>query len=82
MTDQFIREENEKYVGYVLRSAMDPLDWDKRVRIMADLISRLQNDLPPEIKSNPPERYTSNFNEIVRAYVNSIDQFKSYVRAI
>ena len=49
---------------------------------MADLISRLQNDLPPEIKSNPPERYTSNFNEIVRAYVNSIDQFKSYVRAI
>lgn len=82
MTDQFKREENEKYVGYVLKSAMDPLDWERKVEIVRNLISRLQNYLPPEIKSNPPERYASNFNEIVKVYVNSIDQFKSYIRTI
>jgi hypothetical protein len=82
MTDQFKREENEKYVGYVLKSAMDPLDWEGKVDTVGKLISRLQNGLPPEIKLNPPERYASDFDEIVRAYVYSIDQFKSFIRTI
>ena len=39
LTQKFIHEQQEKYIGHVLKAAMDPLDWDSKVKLMESLNS-------------------------------------------
>jgi len=74
MTEQFKKEEKEKYVNHVLKSALDPLDWDKRVSLIAEMIKRLEPNLSPEILSQSHEKFAVHYEVIVKAYVQSMDK--------
>lgn len=82
MTEQFKQEQQEKRVNLVLNSELDPLDWDGKVALIKALLSRLKNNLPAEILSQPAERYAGQLDILVRAYVKSIDQVKALIRSI
>jgi hypothetical protein len=82
MTEQFKHEQLEKHVNFVLKSELDPLDWDGKVTLMGALLASLKAHLPPEIVSQPPERYAGHYDNIVRAYVESMDQVKLLFRTI
>jgi hypothetical protein len=82
MTEQFKHEQLEKHVNFVLKSELDPLDWDGKVTLMSALLASLKAHLPPEIMSQPPERYAGHYDNIVRAYVESMDQVKLLFRTI
>ena len=64
-------EEQEKHVNRVLKSVLDPLDWESKVALMEALLKRLEPHLPPEIISQPRERFAVHYEIIVRAYVQS-----------
>jgi len=81
MTDQFKQEQQRKHVEHVLKSAIDPLDWQGKVNFTKALIDRLKLHLPKKITSQPAERYASHYEGIVEAYVQSMDQLKSIIRS-
>ncbi len=81
LTDQFKLDEQEKHINYILKSAMDPLDWKEKVALMEELLKRLRHQLPLDIVSQPAERYAKHYETIVRAYISSIDQVKSILRS-
>jgi len=81
MTEQFKREEQEKHINGVLKSVMDPLDWESKVNLIKDILKRLESHLPAEIVSQPPERFATHYEIIVRAYVYSMDKVKSLFRS-
>lgn len=82
MTEQFKREEQEKHINLVLKSVLDPLDWESKVCLIAALLKRLEPHLPYEITSQPPERFAGHYEIIVRAYVESGDQLNSLLRSL
>jgi hypothetical protein len=82
MTEQFKHEQLEKHINFVLKSELDPLDWDGKVALMGALLASLKAHLPPEIISQPPERYAGHYDNIVRTYVESVDQVKAIFRNI
>jgi hypothetical protein len=82
MTDQFKRERQEEYVLHVVSTAVDPLDWPAKVAFLKELLSRSPQILPAELASEPLERFAAKYDQVLRAYVNSIDQMKHVLRAM
>jgi hypothetical protein len=82
VTDQFKREEQEKHVNRVLKSALDPLDWKGKVSLMGALLKSLEPHLEPEILSQPPERFAVHYEEIIRGYLQSMDRLNSLFRSL
>jgi len=77
LTEAFEQEEKFKYVNFVFKTILDPLDFDSKVFLIATLLKRLKAHLPSEIVSQPPERYAKHYETIIRAYIQSMDQVKS-----
>ncbi len=82
MTAQFKREEQEKHVNMVLKTALDPLKFEDKIGLITELLNRLSPHLPPDIVSQPPERYAGHYETIVKAYVQSMDQMKSVLHSL
>jgi len=82
ITDQLKKEEQEKIIDLVLKFSFDPLEWDIKVLLIKDLIQVLKPALPPEIHSQPPEKFANNYEILIRSYVNSIDQLKHTFQTI
>ena len=80
MTEQLKQDMQTKHVSRVLKDALDPLDWDAKVRFMAALLHRLRAHIPPEIRQQPPERFARHYEAIVVAYVESTDKFREALR--
>jgi hypothetical protein len=80
LTQKFIQEQQEKYIGHILKTAMDPLDWEGKVKLMEALMQRLKPYLPEDIASQPTERFADQYEHIVRAYAQSMDQVTSVMR--
>jgi len=82
MTEQFKIEQQEKHVNHVLKSVMNPLDWENKVSLMETLLKLLQCHFPSDIVSQPPDRFAGQYEGIVKAYVRSVDQMKSLFRSL
>ena len=82
LTERFKTEEQSKHVSRVIKEAIDPLDWNARVAFMAALLARIGPQLPPEIRSEPPERFARHYETIVRTYVWSLDRVKRLLRTL
>jgi hypothetical protein len=82
MTEQFKREEQEKHINRVFKTALDPKDWEGRVELMGALLKNLEPHLGPEIVSQPPSRFAEHYEEIIRAYLQSLDRLKSLLGSL
>lgn len=82
MTEQFKREEQEKHINQVFKTALDPMDFENKVGLMRALIKRLEPHLDPEIISQPPERFAEHYEDIIRAYLQSMDRLNSIMRSL
>jgi len=81
MTEQFKKEQQSMHVNHVLKSTLDPLDWQGKVNLIKALMDRLRPHLPNEIISQPAERYAGHYENIVEAYVQSMDKVKTLFRS-
>ena len=82
MTEQFKIEAQTKHIHYILKSALDPLDWESKVSLIRGMIKNLQHVLPEKTRSQPPERFAGKYELIVNAYVESIDNMNSIFRRL
>ena len=80
MTEHFKTDQHAKHVSRMCKEALDPLDWEDRVRFMRAFLARLAPDLPPEIRSQPPERFARHHETIIRTYVRSLDRVKQLLQ--
>jgi hypothetical protein len=65
-----------------LKEAIDPMDFKTRVSIIGTIMKRLGNRLPPEIASQPPERYADNYEELIRLYSLSLAKVTERLRSL
>ncbi len=82
MTDQYKFEEQTKHVNRVLTEALDPLDWNAREAFMAAFLKRLGPALPPDIRSQPPERFARHYEVIAKTYARSFDKVTALLRTL
>jgi hypothetical protein len=80
LTDQFKKEEREKHINYVLKTTIDPLEWEEKVRFIAWFLKHLGPNLPQEILNQPPIRYATHYETIVKVYADSMDTIKTAFR--
>ena len=82
MTEQYKREEEEKHVNSILKTALDQKDFESKVDLMRALIQRLEPHLDPEILSQPAERFAEHYEDIIKAYLQSMDRLNSIMRSL
>ena len=82
VTEQFKNEEQEKHISRVLKIIVDPMDWEKKIALMKEFIMRIEPHLPDEITTLPPERFVGHYEELVKAYVQSMDKVKTLFRSL
>jgi len=61
----------EGYLQYVLAQNIDHIDFDEKLIVVRELISRIGED-SAYIDAKNPERYVGNLDELIRAYVESL----------
>jgi len=82
MTEQFKAEQQAEYVDRIVKTAVDPLDWDDRIAFMKAFMDRLGPYLPSDIRSQSPMRFARHYREIIRTYVHSVDRVKQLLRTL
>jgi len=66
MTHCLKMEERDKYVRMVLKTTIDPLDFKAKTDLIKALMTQLGSALPEEIRTQPPERFATNYEIITR----------------
>lgn len=82
MTYTFIWREQIRFVNAVLVQTFDPLHWEERVSLTKSFVAAIAHGLPPEIASQPPERYARSVENLARIYVNSMENVRAALRAL
>ena len=82
MTECLKTERQAEYVQRLLTEVLDPHDWENRTAVMAAFLDRLGTQLPPEIRSQSPDRYARHVEEIVHTYVQSLDRAHQLLRRL
>ncbi len=82
ITNRYKQKEKEKWVNKIFKDALDPMQWEEKVRLIEVLLKRLAPFLPPDIRDQPPERFALHTEILVQAYVQSLDQFMYKIRSL
>jgi hypothetical protein len=82
MTDQFKTEEREKHIKRIFKETLDSTDWNAKTAFMTAFLKRIVHQLPPEIQTEPPERYVHDHEAIVRLYLKSMETVTERLRML
>ncbi len=82
VTERFKSEQQADYIQMVLTNAISPLNWKEKVNFIRTVQVRLNPFLPPEIASQPPERFAHDYEIIIQTLVQSFDQVNQLFRTI
>ncbi|MBN1551692.1 hypothetical protein JW979_09490 [bacterium] len=72
MTEFMKHEARQKHIVKTFHDAIDPLDYEAKVELISDILKREEGRLPPEITSQPPEKFADDYESIIQAYSESI----------
>lgn len=79
----FLKEKTHaKHVMRVFKGTIDPLEYLDRVQLIACIQRRFTAILPNDITSQPPERYTEDYEEIVQIVAESLASLETYFRRL
>lgn len=73
-------ESVERYIRDAFDRYVEPNSWEQKVDIMRQFIERFGHLLSSSIRANQPERYAHNYEELIRAYVDSLKRTSSIFR--
>jgi len=62
------------HVNRVIKEALDPLDPKGQLEFIRALMARLGDQLPPDVRSQPPEHFVGRLELLVRRYVQARDR--------
>ena len=69
-----------RYVEHVLRTYVDPLDWDERTQLMEDYVREFGDYLPPGEKMESSTLMATNYEEILRLHAKVLDSMRGHIR--
>jgi len=75
-------ESVERYIREVFDRYVAPNAWDDKVEIIRQFISSCGSYLASSIRADQPERYAQNFQELIRSYVESLQNTSSIFRRL
>ena len=80
---EFLKTESvERYIREAFDRYVTPNSWEQKVDIMRQFIARHGHHLSSSIRPDQPERYASNYEELIRAYVESLKRTSSVFRRL
>ena len=82
IAEQLKAESVERYLRDAFDRYVEPNSWEQKVDIMRQFLARFGHHLSPSIRVDQPERYASNFEELIRAYVESLRKTSSVFRRL
>jgi len=82
MTQRLKAEERDKYVRMVLKTAIDPLDFETKTTVIQVLMNQLGSALPDDIRSQPPEKFATNYDIIIEAYAKSLEKLIETIKLL
>jgi len=75
-------ESVERYVRDVFDQHVAPNAWEAKVEIIRQFIRQCGANLASSIRADQPERYAQNFQELIRSYVDALQQTSSIFRRL
>jgi len=72
--ENHIRDAFDRYVA--------PSSWEQKVNIIRQFISHCGGFLASSIRSDQPERYAQNYQELIRSYVDALQTTSSIFRRL
>lgn len=72
----------ERYIRDVFDRFVRPTEWDEKVNIIRQFIAHCGTHLSSSIKAGQPERYASDYEEVIRSYINALQQTSSIFRRL
>ena len=73
-------ESVERYIRDMFDRHVAPNSWDDKVDIIRQFINNCGSQLSSSIRASQPEAYAQNFEELIRSYVNALQQTSSMFR--
>lgn len=80
MTDGEKSVRMEKYRNMVLKEAIDPLDWDTKVRLSSHIKKQYDRSLPDLLKSMRPEQLAHRLEEAIRLLTEGAKDLNRWIR--
>ena len=72
----------ERYIRDMFDRHVTPNSWEQKVNIIRQFIHRYGVHLSSSIRTNQPERYAQNYQELIRSYINALQQTSSIFRRL
>jgi len=80
IADHLKAESVERYLRDIFDRYVEPVSWEQKVDIIRQLFVRYGHLLSPTIRTNQPESYAQNYEEIIRVYVDALRETSSVFR--
>ena len=80
IAEQLKAESVERYIRDAFDRYVTPNSWEQKVDIMRQFIAQSGQTLSSSINPDEPERYAQNYEELIRAYVESLKKSSSVFR--
>ena len=72
----------ERYIADAFDRHVAPNSWEQKVEIIRQFIAQCGPYLSSSIKTSQPERYAHDFSELIRSYVDGLQQTSSIFRRL
>ncbi len=80
IADHLKAESVERYVRDIFDRHVAPNSWEQKLDIIRQFIARHGRDLGSSISAEQPERYASNYEDLIRAFTDSLKKTSSHFR--
>ncbi len=75
-------ESLERYIRDVFDRHVHPSSWEDKLKIIRQFIDQCGHYLGSSIRSDQPERYAQNYQDLIRAYTSAMDNTSSIFRRL
>ena len=80
IADYLKAESVERYIRDAFDRYVTPNSWEQKLDIIRQFIVRYGHLLPSSISADQPERYAQNYEELIRAFMDSLKKTSSVAR--
>lgn len=75
-------ESVERHIRKVFDDEVRPNSWDDKVDIIRQFMARCGRDISQSMDTSRPERYATDYNELIRSYVDALRRTSSVFRRL
>jgi hypothetical protein len=75
-------ESVEHYIRDVFDRYVTPSSWEQKVEIIRQFLAQCGVHLASSVRTNQPERYASNYRELIDSYVSGLQKTSSIFRRL